>query len=45
MEKGLANLPRGKKIMKNTHAGRGPETKWEIPGNNIKQTSQVTSSF
>jgi len=23
-----------KKITKNTHAGRGPETKWEIP---IKQ--------
>lgn len=31
LEKGLANLLRGKSITKKTHAGSGQETKWEIP--------------
>jgi hypothetical protein len=32
-KKGLANLWSGKKIRKKAHAGRGPETKWEMSGN------------
>jgi hypothetical protein len=31
VEKWLANLLRGKKTAKITHAACGPETKWEIP--------------
>jgi hypothetical protein len=31
LEKGFANLLQGKKITKKAHAGRGHETKWEIP--------------
>jgi hypothetical protein len=30
-EEGLATLWRGKRITKKAHAGRGQETKWEIP--------------
>jgi len=30
-EKGLANLWSRRKITKQAHAGRGQETKWEIP--------------
>jgi hypothetical protein len=31
LEKGLANLWRGKRITKKPNARRGQETKWEIP--------------
>jgi hypothetical protein len=31
IEKTLANLSSRKKITKKAHAGRGPESKWEIP--------------
>jgi hypothetical protein len=31
LENGLANLWSRKKIRKEAHAGRGQETKWEIP--------------
>jgi hypothetical protein len=31
LQKWLANLWSGKKITKKVHAGRGQETKWEIP--------------
>jgi hypothetical protein len=34
---------RGKKITKNTHAGRGPETKWEIPDHIVEKLK--TNSF
>jgi hypothetical protein len=30
LQKGLANLWRGKKITKKAHAGRGQDTKWEM---------------
>jgi hypothetical protein len=31
LEKGPANLLRGKRITKKDHTGRGQEAKWEIP--------------
>jgi aryl-alcohol dehydrogenase-like predicted oxidoreductase len=31
LEKRLANLLQGNKVAKTTHAGRGQQTKWEIP--------------
>jgi len=36
LEKGLAFLWSRKKITKKAHAGRGPETQWEIPGDTAK---------
>jgi hypothetical protein len=37
-KKGLANMWGGKKITKKAHAGRGQETKWEIPVKDIHPT-------
>jgi hypothetical protein len=41
LEKGLANLWRGKRITKKAHAGHGQETKWEIPDKDFMKTIPI----